>query len=118
MNSANEEKNIAESQRILAKYPNKVPIIVEYKSAIFKNKEVKKKFLCPRDINLSHLLYIIRKHHDNFLKPSEALFCFIENTLGNNTQLIGEIYDRYIEKKKDSKNKYLYVTIQTENTFG
>ena len=121
MNSGNEEKQITDSQRILAKYPNKVPVIVDYRSPIFQGKDVKKKFLCPRDINLSHLLYIIRKHHDGFIKPSEALFCFIDNTLGNNTQLIGDVYDKYLENKKikdGGKNKYMYVTIQTENTFG
>ena len=112
----NIDQRISESLRIISKYPNYVPVIVEFPKSI--TLQPKNKFLCPREVNFSHLICIIRKQLSS-LKQSQAIFCFIGNKLVPNSHLVGQIYDEYLEKDKDGgKDKFLYVSVSFENTFG
>lgn len=102
-----------ESRRVLAKYPDRVPIICE-RSATARNDCPlidKRKYLVPRDLTMGQFLYVIRKR----LKlPSEkALFLFVNNTIPSTTSLIHEIYNRH----KDH-DLYLYISYAQENVFG
>ena len=110
----NLDQRISESQRIVSKYPNYVPVIIDFPQTI--TPQPKNKFLCPREVNFSHLICIIRKQLPS-IKQSEAIFCFIGNSLVVNSKLVGEIYDEIQEKEK-SHDKFLYVTVSFENTFG
>jgi|TARA_Y100000389_G_scaffold87245_1_gene83825 GABA(A) receptor-associated protein len=106
-----EEERIKESTKIIEKYPDRIPIVVE-KSKNSKVKDIdKNKYLVPSDMTLSQFLYIVRKRID--LDTSEALFFFINNTLCNNTMLLSEVYNKF--KDKDG---FLYIEYSTENTFG
>ena len=105
------EKRKIESERIRNKYPDRVPVIVE-KS---KNSNIpdidKKKFLVPKDISVGQFLHVVRKRIK--LKPEEALFMFVNNTLPPNSALMSFLYDKH----KD-EDLFLYITINGENTFG
>ena len=106
------ESRKKESESVLKNYPERVPIIVEKSNKCFDICDIdKNKFLCPRDINFGQFVFSIRKR----LKiPSEkAIFLFADNTIVPNTQNIAYAYEQF--KKKDG---FMYITYDSENTFG
>jgi GABA(A) receptor-associated protein len=116
-------KRIDESNKILAKYPNYVPVIVDLDDRF--GTINKSKFLVPKEVSASHLLIAIRAQM-NSLKKEEAMFMFSNEMLVCPTAIMGTLYDDYLTKLKydnskssDEKNeKYFYVKIHGENTFG
>jgi len=106
-----EKERIEESKKIIEKYPDKIPIIVE-KSKKSKIKDIdKNKYLVPSDMTLSQFIYVVRKRIK--ISSTEALFFFVNNTLCNNSSLLSEIYNTY----KDNDG-FLYIAYSSENTFG
>ena len=112
INSLEKRKN--ESKYILEKYPDKVPLIIE--KSTHKNAEnipdiKKKKFLVPNDLQLSQLIYIVRKRIN--IESHLGIFFFINNELYPVSSLVSTIY----EEKKD-EDGFLYMTYSGESTFG
>jgi GABA(A) receptor-associated protein len=105
-----------ESQSILAKYPDKIPVIIECKNNDLAKLITKRKFLVPRDINCSHLLVILRNKIN--LDSSKGLFMFHDNVLLSGTNIIGEIYEKHIRDDINVDDRFLYITLQYESTFG
>ena len=106
-------KRLEESTRIRAKFPDRVPVIVE-KSGTANNDLPplkKQKYLVPYDITSGQFMFIIRKRIQ--LEPHAALFMFIGNELSQSAELFGNLY----ENKKD-EDGFLYITYSGENTFG
>ncbi len=107
-------KRCTESKNILHKYPNRIPCIVEIAdnapptlSEIDKNK-----FLVPDDITFGNLLYIVRKRLR--LEHNHALYMFLnDSTLPPTSARMRTLYDLY-----KSNCGFLYITYNTENTFG
>lgn len=101
-----------ESNKIIAKYEDRIPIIVtkDPKSQI---KDINKnKFLAPRDLTLGQFLCVIRKRVE--LEDSEALFVFVnEATLATTSSTIGELYDEFVDE-----DGFLYMIYCSENAFG
>lgn len=107
------EQRQAESKKILEKYPDRIPVIVEV-SDRNKNPEIyleKSKFLVPSDLTMGQLAHVIRKRIK--LSPEKALFFFVKNTLPPHTQLLGTLYEEY----KESCG-FLFIEIAEESTFG
>lgn len=106
------EKRKEESERIISKYENRVPLIV-LKDKNSKLADIDRyKFLAPHDITLGQFMYVVRKRIK--LDDSESLFFFVnENVLVNTSQSIIAIYDTY--KDEDG---FLYLTYCSENVFG
>jgi GABA(A) receptor-associated protein len=104
-----ERKN--ESQKMLSKYYNYIPIVVE--KCDLKSEDIdKKKYLVPFDFTLGQFLYILRKHIK--LSPEKAMFCYINNNIPNISKNINTLYDDY--KDEDG---FLYVHYSTnESVFG
>ena len=63
-----------EARRIKAKYPDRLPIYVEYK---FPVNDKKNKFLVPTDLTCGQFMYIIRKRVK--LAADEGLFIYVNN---------------------------------------
>ena len=110
---------ISESDRILSKYIDKVPVIIDCDREL--DAFVKKrKFLVPKDVSASYLISIIRSK-GNF-DSKKAIFIFCGNQLIQGQTMVGEIYDRYMENlintNKFDGDKYLYFYISCENAFG
>ena len=101
----------SESERILQRYPNRVPVICEKCMMNDIASIDKKKYLVPRDLTMGQFVFIIRKRIK--LDPSKAVFLFINNILPPTASLFGTIY----EEQKDSDG-FLYITYSGENTFG
>jgi len=113
------DQRISESNRILSKYPDRVPIIIDCNDTDLSNLIKKKKFLVPRDISVSYLLSIIRNRIT--IPSTKALFIFYENKILSSQSIIGEIYEQDRERKfngPEQSDKFLYITIAYENTFG
>lgn len=102
----------AESRRIIEKYPERIPIIVEKNENSNNVPEIdKQKFLVPNDLNVGQFLYIIRKRLQ--LKPEQAIFAFVNNSLPSTSSSVAEIYNT--QKDEDG---FLYFIYSGENTFG
>ena len=105
------EERCQESARILEKYPDRVPIFVEKYHKCDLEDIDKNKFLVPSDMSLSQFIYVIRKRVN--LDSTQALFFFVNNTVPNNTIGLNTLYNTH--KDKDG---FLYITYNSENTFG
>ena len=109
-----EEERLEEATKILKKYKDRIPIIVEKYMGSRDDIPVidKNKFLVPSDITMGAFTYIIRKRIK--LEPHQAIFLFVSNsTIPSSSSLLSEIYDEY--KHTD---QFLYLRYSGENTFG
>ena len=100
-----------EFKKLIKKYPNKIPTIVQkhHKSRglpILK----KSKFLIQKELTIGQLLHVIRKNIS--LDPSIAIYLFIDKKIYPSNKTIGEIFH---SRQKDD---FLYVYYIGENTFG
>jgi GABA(A) receptor-associated protein len=100
-----------ESKKIMNKYPQRVPIIVEKCDKSQINDIDKNKYLVPKDLNMNQFIYIIRKRIK--LDKSQSIFLMINNTVCPSNTPIGVIY----EENKDDDG-FLYIKYTSENTFG
>ena len=106
------DKRKSEASRILEKFPDKIPIIVEQGKNDKLQKIDKSKFLVPQDLTVGQFMNIIRKRIE--LSESEAFFIFVNNrVLPSNSSSMISIYDTY--KNEDN---FLYITYCGENVFG
>jgi GABA(A) receptor-associated protein len=102
---------LSEANRVLVKYPDRIPIICEKNTSTRLEEIDKKKYLVPSDLTLGQFIYVIRKR----LKlPSEkAVFLFINGKIIRTSATVSEIY----HTEKDFDN-FLYITYSDENVFG
>ena len=100
-----------ESERIMNKYPDRIPIVVEKRKGSDAPNIDKSKYLVPKDMAINQFIFIIRKRLK--LEPSKALFITINGNLPVSNEQINNIYLR--EKNEDG---FLYVIYSFENTFG
>lgn len=100
-----------ESARVMAKYRDRVPIIIERASPSTPSIS-KRKFLVPEDLLCSQLFYVIRKRLR--MPPDKALFFYYDDkTLVSATMPVREAF----QKRRDVDG-FLYITFSVENTFG
>ena len=111
-----QEERKRESDRIRAKYPKRVPVIVEKD----RRSEVpvidRCKFLVPNDLTMGQLTFVIRKRIK--LNATEALFCFVvgnddDTTMPPTGGMVSEIYANH-----RNDDGFLYIRYASENTFG
>jgi len=98
-------------ERILEKYPGRVPVYVNKKEGSNIEEITKHKYLVPKEMTMGNFIYVLRKNIT--LKPSQALFVFVDNLIVSNSEMLGEIYNRH--KNEDG---FLYVIYSSESTFG
>ena len=106
------EKRSKESENIIKKYPNRIPVIVERSEKCKEINDIdKNKFLVPNDLTMNQFIYVVRKRLK--LSSEKALFVFINDKLMPNSRTLYEIYQE--EKEEDD---FLYMKYASENTFG
>jgi GABA(A) receptor-associated protein len=110
------EERKQKSKKMLAMYPNRIPVIVEMSTSsasytTYIEASHKIKYLVPYDICLGQLIKIIRDKIK--LDKTKGLFFFIQNKLLPPSSIIGEIYKDY-----DDEDGFLYIEFCEENTFG
>jgi len=84
--------------RLLKKYPDQRPVIVNNT----------KKFLVHKDMTVAQFLHLLRRH----LNEKEALFLFFEGQSVCVSDTISSVYDRY------QRDDILYAETHIENVFG
>lgn len=105
------EQRQREAKRLMDKYSDRVPVIVE-RSDKSKIQDIDKhKFLVPSDQTVGQMVYVIRRRIK--LSPEKAIFVFVNNVLPPTAALISEIYQTH--KNEDG---FLYITYAGENVFG
>jgi hypothetical protein len=104
-------KRIENFNRLKSKFPDKIPIIIQsLNNTITFHKN---KFLIDDNLNLSALMYNIRKQI--ILNNTEAFYLFTSSSnLLNHQSSIIEVYENY----KDKEDGFLYLFLEKENTFG
>lgn len=100
-----------ESTKIRAKYPNRIPVIVEKAEGSAIENIDKRKYLVPADITVGQFMWIIRKRIQ--LAPEKAIFLFVCKMVPNSSLTMGALY----EEHKD-EDGFLYIAYSGENTFG
>lgn len=105
------EKRRQDYLRVSEKYPERVPVIIEKKEFSNVPDIDKCKYLVPNEHTIGQLIAIIRRRIN--IKPNEAIFIFINNTLPCISDTVREVYERY----KDNDG-FLYIIYSGENTFG
>lgn len=112
------EERISESNRIIAKYPDYIPVIIDCSEKIGQLK--KQKFLVPSEVSASHLLHSVRKQFET--KKSDAIFMFCDDTMICPTTMMKTIYADYKTKNKitdkGDTDKFLYIDMNLESVFG
>ncbi|XP_062173480.1 autophagy-related protein 8i [Alnus glutinosa] len=105
------EERLEDAKNIAAKYPDRVPVVIERYSRTDLPEMEKKKYLVPRDMSVGQFIHILssRLH----LTPGKALFVFVKNTLPQTASLMDSIHESY----KDDDG-FLYMCYSSEKTFG
>lgn len=107
----NDDNRKIESQNILERYPDRIPIIVERHANSSIADIDKKKYLVPNDLTMGQFMYVIRKR---IKCPAEqAIFLFVDGILPTTSDIMSTVYNKY--KNDDG---FLYITYSGENTFG
>ena len=107
------QDRFAESERILKKHPDRIPIICEKsKSNSYDLPNITKhKYLVPKELTVCQFNYFVRQRLK--LASDESLFLFINKKIISSTSIIGEIYT--YEKDDDG---FMYIEYAKEQTFG
>ena len=105
-------KRSSESLKILSKWPDKVPIIME-KSANSRVEDFpKNKFLCPADYSVHQFLSSVRKKIN--VGKDTALFVFI-----NGTELAaGDTSMSVLYQLKRDDDGFLYILLSDQEVMG
>merc|ERR1712054_438998 len=114
------EKRAAEAKRILAKYPDRVPVVCE-KALRSELPDIdKKKFLVPGTMLLGEFKYIIHKHitqtNAASIASDQTIYLFVNGASPKTGSLMSEIYET--QKSLDGFDGFLYVSYSAENTLG
>ena len=104
------EERKQESALMLARFPDRVPVIVEKRSQSISTID-KKKYMAPKSLTLGQFSFVIRRRLK--LKSTEAIFIFINKKLIQQTQTLEDTYAN--EKDEDG---FIYLVYDFENTFG
>ena len=89
------EKRQTEASNIRAKYPERVPVIVEKSISSDIVAIDKNKFLAPDDLTLGQFMFIIRRRMK--LPPEQALFVFVKNHIPIQSMLLSSLYLCHIQ---------------------
>jgi GABA(A) receptor-associated protein len=107
------KSRIAEASRVLARHPDRVPVIVEKDPNSTTVGEIDKhKYLVPKTLTMGQFQHIVRKRLR--VGPETAIFMFVQGgILPTAAEPIGDVYQRL-----GGEDKYLKIKYSGENVFG
>jgi GABA(A) receptor-associated protein len=111
MNSIDFEKRRSDAERIIKRYPDRIPVIVELAKDTTLPPLDKSKYLVPKELTVGQFIYVIRTRLK--LSPEKAIFLFSNNIIPPSSFIISELYMQH--KNVDG---FLYFTVAGENVFG
>ena len=101
----------SEAKRIMEKYPDRRPLVVEKDHRSDVEEIDKKKYLVPMDLTIGQFIYVIRKRIK--LSPEKAIYIFINNSIPPTSALVSDVYE-----KNKGEDGFLMVVYSSESTFG
>mmetsp|Transcript_8960 Transcript_8960/g.25705 ORF Transcript_8960/g.25705 Transcript_8960/m.25705 type:complete len:123 (+) Transcript_8960:101-469(+) len=111
------EKRCAEAKRIVAKHPDRIPVICERSARSDLPDIEKKKFLVPGTMLCGEFKYIVHKHlnqaQSEAIASDQTVYLFVGSTSPKTGAMMSEIYEQH--KAGDG---FLYITYSAENTLG
>lgn len=100
-------------QKLLDKYPGRVPVILDDPDNILKNS--RKKFLVPKYYTVQQFMCVVRNRNQILLNSKTALFLTLSgNCIPNSGMSLNELYNT---KNKD-EDGMLHMIVKKENVFG
>lgn len=104
------EQRKKESEIIIEKYPDKIPVICE---KLHNSDPIisKKKYLVPYNSTLSYFIFLIRKRE--LLKKEEGIFMIINNNIPPANMYFYQLYNLF-----RNEDGFLYINYSFENVFG
>ena len=99
------EKRLHESENIVIKYPNRIPIIVERFNINLPEID-RKKYLAPADLTVGNFMYVIRKRLK--LESEKSLFLFFNDKILPVSKSLGYAYDMHKEDWHTSPLSKMY----------
>jgi GABA(A) receptor-associated protein len=105
------EKRFEEGEKIRKKYNNYVPVIIEKSPRARVGDLDKNKYLVPSDLTVGQFYFLIRKRIA--LKPEEALFFFVDNTIPPTSATMGALYEEHHDR-----DLFLYIAYSDESIYG
>lgn len=99
-----------ESNTMLTRFPERIPVIVERKNEQILKID-KRKFMTPKLLTMGQFIFIIRKRMK--LSSEQAIFIFTKNKLINQNTTIRDVYQEDCDE-----DGFLYLYYDFENTFG
>jgi hypothetical protein len=110
MNNKSFHDRLSLSERLLKKYPDKVPVIIDISKTY--NLELKiKKYIVSKDDTLAQFIMKLRENMK--IKPEQGIFLFINKKLVPVSMKMEIIYN-----SMKSDDGLLYIMVCTENAFG
>jgi len=104
---------LAESHRICAKFPDRIPIIVERSKSSKSLPPIDKpKFLAPLDLTIGQFMLVIRKRLQ--LSSEQTLYLLVNDAV----VVSASMCMRTVFAQYRHDDGFLYVTYAIENTFG
>lgn len=104
------QKRLDESSRILQRYTNRVPVIVDFKDDV--HCLDKYKYLVPKSMILCKFISTVRNRIVD-LHSSKAVFVFINDQLPMLNTTLVELYEQH-----KSNDNFLYIKMRCESAFG
>ncbi|XP_072280992.1 gamma-aminobutyric acid receptor-associated protein-like 1 [Pyxicephalus adspersus] len=90
---------------------SRVPVIVEKAPKARVPDLDKRKYLVPSDLTVGQFYFLIRKRIH--LRPEDALFFFVNNTIPPTSATMGQLYEDNHEE-----DCFLYVAYSDESVYG
>lgn len=106
------ETRIENHRKIKAKYPDKVPVIID-RFSTREPKLDKNKYLIDANVTGAEIISIIRKR--TVLQPHQAIFAACNNSMISGNSNVAQLLQLIPPNEKDH---FLYITYSIENTFG
>lgn len=97
---------------LIAKYPDKVPVILERHASSEVAELSNRKFLVPRDLTVAQFLYMMRKRIS--MRSTDALYLFFNHELPCMTTTMGALYTQH----RNAQDLLLHGVYASECTFG
>jgi GABA(A) receptor-associated protein len=111
------DKRKKEAERILKKYPERIPVIVEGDKSDKNAPTIdKRKYLVPKDLTMGQFVYVIRKRIN--LNPEQALFVFKVDKAGNYKLPSTSALMHLLYKETMHIDGFMYLKYGREKTFG
>tara|TARA_B100001093_G_C26288005_1_gene784020 strand:+ start:40 stop:453 length:414 start_codon:yes stop_codon:yes gene_type:complete len=106
-------KRLEESNRIISKYPERIPLIVCRATTCKDVPDIDRhKYLVPRDLSIGQFMHVIRQRIK--LEPHISIYLMINDFIMPATsQLLGVIYNEHSDD-----DGFMYITYTGESTFG